>query len=128
MTHKQYVSKDTDWIISLHCWDVLLIYSFLTWFALLFNTDAEKTLLGMIDQKILQSVGNTEMYNFCLFMCVPLYGDSLGEAVVGEEDSDAGQLVHRAGFYSIHTFILHHFNHIGPAPPFLFPLNKDHGA
>lgn len=68
------------------------------------------------------------MYTFCLFTCVPLYGDNLGEAIVGEEDSDAGQLVDRAGFYSLHTFILHHFNYIGPAPQLLFPLNKDHRA
>lgn len=61
-------------------------------------------------------------------MCVPLYGDSLDEAVVGEEDLNPGQLVDRAGFYSLHTFILYHFNHTGPAPQFLFPLNKDHGA
>lgn len=66
------------------------------------------------------------MWTFC--PCVPLYGDGFGETIVKEEDTDTGQLVDWAGFHSLHASILQDFNHIGPTPESLLPLNKDHGA
>lgn len=68
------------------------------------------------------------MYTLCPFVCVPLYGEAFGEAVVKEEDSDTGQLGDLAGFHSLHTSILQDFNHTGPTPESLLPRNKDHGA
>lgn len=66
--------------------------------------------------------------NFCPSVCVPVYGDAFGEAIVKEEDPDTGQLGDWAGCYNLHTAILQDFNHTGPAPESLLPSNKDHGS
>lgn len=59
-------------------------------------------------------------------VCVLLYDEAFGEAIVKEVDLDTGELVNWAGFHILHTSDLHDLKHIGPAPEPIGPLDKDH--
>lgn len=63
-----------------------------------------------------------------MFTNVPLDADGVGEAIVEEEDPDAGQLGDFTGSHSLHTTSLQQLNHCGSIPEPLLPLGKDQRA
>lgn len=61
-------------------------------------------------------------------LCIPLYADASGEAIVNKEDFYVGQLVDCTGCHRLSTSMCQKLHNGCSAPDALSPLHKDHGA
>lgn len=61
-------------------------------------------------------------------LCIPLYVDASGEAVVNKEDFYVGQLVDQTGRHRLSTSMCQKLHNGCSAPEALSPLHKDPGA